>query len=141
MINNNLPSGYHQDFQLLKKNSIYSIESIKEILDVFTHSIEKIIVKYVNLQDEEYKYLFTVDSINELAMQANLSGKLITESENKFSKEVMSPQLKKAFASRKQRQFSFGRDLQGKKTLQSIPSHTVNLRLNIVVGDIKNGSS
>src|SRR5690606_27431935 len=69
LITNNLPSGYHRDFQLLKENSIYAVESIKEILEVFTHSIALIQVKEVNLQDEKYKYLFTVDSINELVMQ------------------------------------------------------------------------
>ena len=71
LITNNLPSGYHRDFQLLKENSIYAVESMKEVLDVFIHSIALIQVKKVNLQDEKYKYLFTVDSINELVMQGN----------------------------------------------------------------------
>ncbi len=69
LITNNLPSGYHRDFQLIKENSIYAVENIKEILDVFIHSIALIQVKQVDLNDEKYKYLFTVDSINELVMQ------------------------------------------------------------------------
>ena len=69
LITNNLPSGYHRDFQLIKENSIYAVENMKEILDVFTHSISQIIVKEVDLSDEKYKYLFTVDSINDLVMQ------------------------------------------------------------------------
>ncbi len=69
LITNNLPSGYHRDFQLLKENSIYAVESIKEILDIFIYSIALVEVKEVDLQDEKYKYLFTVDSINELVMQ------------------------------------------------------------------------
>ena len=69
LITNNLPSGYHRDFQLLKENSIYAVESIKEILDIFIYSIALAEVKEVDLQDEKYKYLFTVDSINELVMQ------------------------------------------------------------------------
>ena len=68
LITNNLPSGYHRDFQLIKENSIYSVENMKEILDVFTHSIAQIKVKDVDLKDEKYKYLFTVDSINELVI-------------------------------------------------------------------------
>ncbi|WP_026915648.1 argininosuccinate lyase [Christiangramia portivictoriae] len=68
LITNNLPSGYHRDFQLIKENSIYAVENIKEILDVFTYSISKIIVKNINIEDEKYKYLFTVDSINELVI-------------------------------------------------------------------------
>ncbi|MDT0685987.1 argininosuccinate lyase [Autumnicola psychrophila] len=69
LITNNLPSGYHRDFQLIKENSIYAVENIKEILDVFIHSIALIKVKDVDLNDEKYKYLFTVDSINDLVMK------------------------------------------------------------------------
>jgi argininosuccinate lyase len=69
LITNNLPSGYHRDFQLIKENSIYAVENIREILDVFTHSIALIKVKEIDLTDEKYKYLFTVDSINDLVMQ------------------------------------------------------------------------
>ncbi|MCH4823724.1 argininosuccinate lyase [Gramella lutea] len=68
LITNNLPSGYHRDFQLIKENSIYSVENMKEILDIFTHSIAQIKVKEIDLKDEKYKYLFTVDSINELVI-------------------------------------------------------------------------
>lgn len=71
LITNNLPSGYHRDFQLIKENSIYAVETIKEILDVFTHSIQMIQVADVDLSDEKYKYLFTVDSINDLVMQGH----------------------------------------------------------------------
>ena len=71
LITNNLPSGYHRDYQLIKENSIYAVENIKEILDVFTHSIALIKVKDIDLTDEKYKYLFTVDSINELVVQGH----------------------------------------------------------------------
>ncbi len=69
LITNNLPSGYHRDYQLIKENSIYSVENMKEILDVFAHSIAQITVKDIDLSEEKYKYLFTVDSINDLVMQ------------------------------------------------------------------------
>lgn len=68
LITNNLPSGYHRDFQLIKENSIYAVENIKEILDIFIYSIALIKVKDINMQDEKYKYLFTVDSINDLVI-------------------------------------------------------------------------
>ncbi len=69
LITNNLPSGYHRDFQLIKENSIYAVENINEILDIFIHSIALIKVKNVDLEDDKYKYLFTVDSINDLVME------------------------------------------------------------------------
>jgi len=68
LITNNLPSGYHRDFQLLKENMIDAIESIKDILDIFNYSIAQVIVKDINLNDNKYKYLFTVDSINNLVV-------------------------------------------------------------------------
>lgn len=68
LITNNLPSGYHRDFQLLKENSINAFEDVKDIIDIFNYAIQQIIVKDINLNDDKYKYLFTVDSINNLVM-------------------------------------------------------------------------
>lgn len=69
LLTNNLPSGYHRDYQLLKENSLRGVEDLKEVLEVFTHSISQIQVKPVDPKDEKYKYLFTVDSINQLVIQ------------------------------------------------------------------------
>ena len=66
LITNNLPSVYHRDFQLLKENMIGAIEEVQSILEIFIYAIQQIIVKEVDLNDEKYKYLFTVDSINNL---------------------------------------------------------------------------
>jgi argininosuccinate lyase len=68
LITNNLPSGYHRDFQLLKENIINAFEDVKDILDIFNYAIEQIIIKDVDLKDDKYKYLFTVDSINNLVV-------------------------------------------------------------------------
>ena len=64
LISNNLPSGYHRDFQLLKENMLNAFSEVQDILDIFSYSIQQIIVKKVNLNDEKYKYLFTVDNMN-----------------------------------------------------------------------------
>ena len=66
LITNNLPSGYHRDFQLLKENMIAAFEDLKNILDIFNYSISQIIVKNIDIQSDLYKYLFTVDNINTL---------------------------------------------------------------------------
>ena len=84
LITNNLPSGYHRDYQLIKENSIYAVENMKEIIEVFTHSIAQVKVKEIDLQDEKYKYLFTVDSINDLVIQ----GKSFREAYNEVGAEV-----------------------------------------------------
>ncbi|SEP67279.1 argininosuccinate lyase [Hyunsoonleella jejuensis] len=69
LITNNLPSGYHRDFQLLKENMIAAFEELKDILDIFNYSIQQVIVKDINIQDDKYKYLFTVDNINTLVVE------------------------------------------------------------------------
>ncbi len=92
LITNNLPSGYHRDFQLIKENSIYAVENIKEILDIFNHSISLIKVKDVDLNDEKYKYLFTVDSINDLVMQ----GKSFRDAYKEIGEQVQNNTYKPA---------------------------------------------
>mgnify|MGYP000698797500 CR=1 FL=1 len=66
LITNNLPSGYHRDFQLLKENIIAAFEELKTILDIFNYAIQQIIVKDIDLTDNKYKFLFTVDNMNTL---------------------------------------------------------------------------
>ncbi|MEW4924034.1 argininosuccinate lyase [Algibacter sp. 2305UL17-15] len=69
LITNNLPSGYHRDFQLLKENMIAAFEELKDILDIFNFSIQQIIVKDIDVHSDLYKYLFTVDNINTLVVE------------------------------------------------------------------------
>lgn len=68
LITNNLPSGYHRDFQLLKENMINAFEDVKDILDIFNYAIQQVIVKDIDLNDAKYQHLFTVDSINNLVI-------------------------------------------------------------------------
>lgn len=66
LITNNLPSGYHRDYQLLKENMIIAINDVKDILDIFDYAIQQIEVKKIDLNDSKYQYLFTVDNMNTL---------------------------------------------------------------------------
>ncbi len=69
LITNNLPSGYHRDFQLLKEHMIAAFEEVKDILDIFNYSIQQIIIKDIDIHNDLYKYLFTVDNINTLVIE------------------------------------------------------------------------
>lgn len=69
LITNNLPSGYHRDFQLLKENMINAIEEMKGILSIFNYAIQKANVHEFDIKDDKYKYLFTVDNINNLVTE------------------------------------------------------------------------
>lgn len=90
LITNNLPSGYHRDFQLLKENIINAFEEVKDILDVFNYSIQQVIVKDIDLNDEKYQYLFTVDSINNLVVE----GMSFREAYQKIGQQVQNDNYK-----------------------------------------------
>jgi len=68
LITNNLPSGYHRDFQLLKEGLFPAIQNLKACLDIAIFSIKDIKVKDNILADKKYDYLFTVDTLNEMVV-------------------------------------------------------------------------
>ena len=65
----NLPSGYHRDFQLLKEHLIPAFENLRNCISMATLMIKNIEVKKDILQDEKYKYLFSVEEMNKLVLQ------------------------------------------------------------------------
>jgi len=69
LISANLPSGYHRDFQLLKEHLFPALKNLKDCLKMATLMIENIDVKKDILNDEKYKYLFTVEEMNKLVLQ------------------------------------------------------------------------
>ncbi len=66
LLTNNLPSGYHRDFQLLKEGLFPAIQNMKACLDIAHFAIKDIQVKDGILNDRKYNYLFTVDALNEM---------------------------------------------------------------------------
>ncbi|MDA9622221.1 argininosuccinate lyase [Flavobacteriaceae bacterium] len=62
----NLTSGYHRDLQLYKGKIIESVIEIKNCLEILDYSIKKINLRENILEDEKYKYVFTVENLNEL---------------------------------------------------------------------------
>ena len=84
LITNNLPSGYHRDYQLLKENMISAIEDVKDLLDIFNYAINQVQIKEIDLNDPKYQYLFTVDNINTLVEK----GMSFREAYQKIGQEV-----------------------------------------------------
>lgn len=68
MLNSNLISGYHRDYQLLKEVLFPAIKNIKICLKLATKCISAIQVNTRILEDEKYKYLFTVEKVNDLVL-------------------------------------------------------------------------
>ncbi|MBX2905234.1 MAG: argininosuccinate lyase [Taibaiella sp.] len=66
LLMSNLPSGYHRDMQLTKEMLFPALSSLRSCLSIATRMLAEIRVQTHILDDERYKYLFTVEKINEL---------------------------------------------------------------------------
>ncbi len=69
LLMNNLPSGYHRDMQLTKEILFPRIEDLKSCIGMTILMLSHIRIKKDILQDEKYKYLFSVEAVNELVNQ------------------------------------------------------------------------
>lgn len=63
---NNLPSGYHRDLQLTKEILFPAIEELKACLQLMGVMLAEMQVNDNILNDEKYRYLFSVEAVNEL---------------------------------------------------------------------------
>ena len=71
LLTNNLPSGYHRDMQLTKEILFPAIDSLKECLEILIYTLPNIEVKEGILEDGKYKYIFSVEKINEEVKKGN----------------------------------------------------------------------
>jgi argininosuccinate lyase len=69
MMMTNLPSGYHRDLQLLKEHLFPAIQNLRSCINMASLMFQHIEVKENILEDEKYKYLFTVEEMNKLVLQ------------------------------------------------------------------------
>ena len=66
---NNLPAGYHRDFQLLKEVIFPAIHNMKECLEMIAFVLPKLKIHDNLLDNPKYAYLFTVEKVNELVLE------------------------------------------------------------------------
>lgn len=66
---NNLPSGYHRDLQIIKEDYMLSFSEINDCLTMCDVMLEHITVQDNLLNDDKYKYLFSVERVNELVQR------------------------------------------------------------------------
>jgi argininosuccinate lyase len=64
----NLTSGYHRDLQLIKENLLPAFADLNACMDMTTYMLENIIVRDNILDDAKYKYLFSVEVVNNLVL-------------------------------------------------------------------------
>ena len=65
---NNLPAGYHRDFQLLKESLFPAIQDLKSCLEIATYMLQNMSIREGIVADEKYKYLFSVETVNNLVL-------------------------------------------------------------------------
>lgn len=82
----NLTSGYHRDFQVLKEVLFPAIKELKECLFITDYSVSKIKVSKQIIDDPKYKFIFSVEAVNELVLQ----GVPFRDAYQQVSKEIES---------------------------------------------------
>jgi len=69
LIINNLTTGYHRDFQLLKESIFPAVENIKELLTVTDFMLKHIQINKDIMNDAMYDMIYSVEKVNELVQQ------------------------------------------------------------------------
>ncbi|MGV8091268.1 MAG: argininosuccinate lyase [Mangrovibacterium sp.] len=69
MMVNNLPSGYFRDLQLVKEGFLPAFDELKSCLEITAFALSEMIVKPDILDDERYRYVYSVEDVNRLVMQ------------------------------------------------------------------------
>lgn len=95
---NNLPSGYHRDLQLTKEVLFPAIEELKACLQLMGVMLSQVQVKENILTDEKYKYLFSVEAVNELVNKGVPFRQAYQEVGNQIDKGVFEFDLSKGVA-------------------------------------------
>jgi len=68
LVTANLPSGYHRDLQLLKEKLFPAFQTLSDCIRMTGLMLTNIQIKDNILDDEKYKYLFSVEEVNKLVL-------------------------------------------------------------------------
>jgi argininosuccinate lyase len=90
LMTTNLPSGYHRDLQLLKEHLFPAFSTLKECIKMATLMLSNISIKEDIVENEQYKYLFSVEEVNKLV----LSGIPFRDAYKQISKSIEENQFK-----------------------------------------------
>ncbi|MEK7718899.1 MAG: argininosuccinate lyase [Bacteroidota bacterium] len=67
-VTNNLPSGYFRDMQLTKELFIPAFQELNDCIRVAAFALENITVNEHILEDDKYRYLYSVEEVNRLVL-------------------------------------------------------------------------
>jgi len=86
LITNNLTSGYHRDFQLLKESLMEAIDVLKDNLEVCNFMLQHLKVNKDLMNNPIYDYLYSVEAVNKRVM----NGMPFREAYQEIGKEILS---------------------------------------------------
>ncbi len=66
---NNLPSGYFRDLQLVKEVFLPAFDELKSCIGIAAFALSEIIVRPDILDDERYRYVYSVEDVNRLVRE------------------------------------------------------------------------
>jgi argininosuccinate lyase len=66
LIINNLPSGYHRDFQVIKGSFLPAFEDILYCIRIMNRIVPELIINKIDRNYDIYKYIFSVENVNRL---------------------------------------------------------------------------
>ncbi len=69
LMTTNLPSGYHRDLQLLKEHLFPAFTTLRDCLQMAGLMLSNITVRENIMQEEKYRYAFSVEAVNKLVLQ------------------------------------------------------------------------
>ncbi len=90
LLTNNLTSGYHRDFQLLKESLLPSVEVLKENLAICDFMLQQVKINEHVLDNEIYDYLYSAEAANKLVME----GMSFRDAYQKIGKEILEGSFK-----------------------------------------------
>lgn len=84
LMTNNLPTGYHRDFQVIKEYFLPAFENILNCLNILIKVFPELSIRKIDKNDEKYRYIFSVENVNRLVME----GKPFREAYRKVADEI-----------------------------------------------------
>lgn len=69
LITANLASGYHRDLQTIKESFLPVFDELADCLHICNYALQHIEIKEEAIRDDKYKYIFSVERVNELVLQ------------------------------------------------------------------------
>lgn len=93
MLTENLPHGYHRDYQLLKEIIMPALDKMHSCLEMADYMMQNIEVKEDILSDPKYSPIFSVEKVNRLVE----SGVPFRQAYRTVAKEIASGQFKPQF--------------------------------------------